>query len=301
MKSIPSAVPSTTSRTKRGRARPASKRSRNGGAISMRSMPAAPRRQTPRNGCEVSTEAIHAFGLRREDFHAVIDGMEMDVEADIRAPDLATLDLYCDRVASAVGRLSARAFRDARGGRQRSRASSWPRAAAHQYLARSRRGRGDRPALSAARGPSRRGHRRERSRARFSPIRRWRLPARRPSRGQRRISARRTGSWRAARARACARQGSWRTSIARFSTAWKGAVSRRRANAFARPAIASFWRFCATGLFSGANPLSMSSAPGLPGSRRRCASLAGRTTSCCTRPPARPAAAAGPITTRRSA
>jgi presqualene diphosphate synthase len=54
--------------------------------------------------------AIHAFGLRCEDFCAVIDGMEMDVEADIRAPDLATLDLYCDRVAGAVGRLSARAF-----------------------------------------------------------------------------------------------------------------------------------------------------------------------------------------------
>jgi presqualene diphosphate synthase len=54
--------------------------------------------------------AIQLFGLRREDFWAVIDGMEMDVEADIRAPDLATLDLYCDRVAGAVGRLSARAF-----------------------------------------------------------------------------------------------------------------------------------------------------------------------------------------------
>ncbi len=54
--------------------------------------------------------AIHAFGLRREDFYAVIDGMEMDVAADIRAPDLATLDLYCDLVAGAVGRLSARAF-----------------------------------------------------------------------------------------------------------------------------------------------------------------------------------------------
>ncbi len=54
--------------------------------------------------------AIHAFGLRREDFCAVIDGMEMDVAADIRAPDLATLDLYCDRVAGAVGRLSVRAF-----------------------------------------------------------------------------------------------------------------------------------------------------------------------------------------------
>ena len=36
--------------------------------------------------------------------------MEMDVVSDIRAPDLATLDLYCDRVASAVGRLSVRVF-----------------------------------------------------------------------------------------------------------------------------------------------------------------------------------------------
>ena len=50
------------------------------------------------------------FGLRREDFLAVIDGMEMDVPSDIRAPDWATLDLYCDRVASAVGRLCVRVF-----------------------------------------------------------------------------------------------------------------------------------------------------------------------------------------------
>jgi len=54
--------------------------------------------------------ATREFGLAREDFIAVIDGMEMDVVADIRAPDLATLDLYCDRVASAVGRLSVRVF-----------------------------------------------------------------------------------------------------------------------------------------------------------------------------------------------
>jgi phytoene synthase len=54
--------------------------------------------------------AVRTFGLRREDFQAVIDGMEMDVVADIRAPDAATLDLYCDRVASAVGRLSVRVF-----------------------------------------------------------------------------------------------------------------------------------------------------------------------------------------------
>ena len=53
---------------------------------------------------------VKTFGLRREDFLAVIDGMEMDVVADIRAPDWATLDLYCDRVASAVGRLCVRVF-----------------------------------------------------------------------------------------------------------------------------------------------------------------------------------------------
>ncbi len=55
-------------------------------------------------------EPTRSFALRREDFHAVIDGMEMDLDADLRAPDWATLDLYCDRVASAVGRLSVRIF-----------------------------------------------------------------------------------------------------------------------------------------------------------------------------------------------
>ena len=54
--------------------------------------------------------SVKTFGLRREDFLAIVDGMEMDVPADIRAPDMATLDLYCDRVASAVGRLSVRVF-----------------------------------------------------------------------------------------------------------------------------------------------------------------------------------------------
>ncbi|RVU21483.1 presqualene diphosphate synthase HpnD [Methylobacterium oryzihabitans] len=53
---------------------------------------------------------VRDFGLEREDFQAVIDGMAMDAEADIVAPDAATLDLYCDRVASAVGRLSVRIF-----------------------------------------------------------------------------------------------------------------------------------------------------------------------------------------------
>jgi squalene synthase HpnD len=54
--------------------------------------------------------SVRRFDLRREDFLAIVDGMEMDVPQDIRAPDMATLDLYCDRVASAVGRLSVRVF-----------------------------------------------------------------------------------------------------------------------------------------------------------------------------------------------
>lgn len=57
--------------------------------------------------------AIAAYGLVAEDFLAVIDGMDMDAgETPVFAPSLATLDLYCDRVASAVGRASVRIFGD---------------------------------------------------------------------------------------------------------------------------------------------------------------------------------------------
>ena len=53
---------------------------------------------------------VQRHGLRRKDFLAVIDGMEMDLRGPVVAPDFVTLDLYCDRVASAVGRLSVRIF-----------------------------------------------------------------------------------------------------------------------------------------------------------------------------------------------
>lgn len=53
---------------------------------------------------------VRRFGLRREDFLAVIDGVEMDARQDIAAPTLAELELYCRRVAGAVGLLSIRAF-----------------------------------------------------------------------------------------------------------------------------------------------------------------------------------------------
>ena len=155
-----------------------------------------------------------------EDFLAVIDGMEMDAVDDIRAPDWATLDLYCDRVASAVGRLSVRVFGMERAGRHRARASSRPRAAAHQYSARPRRGRRDRAALSAARGAARGRHRQRPSR---------RPCCASPALGQvcdavvdaraRAFRARPIRSWRAARAARCARRASWRRSIASSSKA----------------------------------------------------------------------------------
>jgi phytoene synthase len=55
---------------------------------------------------------VRRYQLRREDFLAILAGMEMDARVDIRAPDLATLDLYCARVASAVGHLSVHIFGD---------------------------------------------------------------------------------------------------------------------------------------------------------------------------------------------
>lgn len=58
----------------------------------------------------IVAEAVRRFALDRADFDAVIDGMAMDVARDIRWPAMAELDLYCDRVASAVGRLSVRVF-----------------------------------------------------------------------------------------------------------------------------------------------------------------------------------------------
>ncbi len=58
-------------------------------------------------------EPMLRYQLRQQDFLAVIDGMEMpDAREDIRAPQLATLDLYCARVASAVGHLSVHVFGD---------------------------------------------------------------------------------------------------------------------------------------------------------------------------------------------
>jgi phytoene synthase len=67
-----------------------------------------PRRLVARALCR---PVLH-YDLRRADFLAIIDGMEMDAREAIFAPDLATLDLYCGRVAGAVGHLSVHIFGD---------------------------------------------------------------------------------------------------------------------------------------------------------------------------------------------
>lgn len=53
---------------------------------------------------------VARFGLGREDFLHVIDGMKMDARESLRIADMSELEDYCDRVACAVGRLSNRVF-----------------------------------------------------------------------------------------------------------------------------------------------------------------------------------------------
>lgn len=52
---------------------------------------------------------IEPFDLSREYFEEIIDGMQMDLDYDAY-PDFPALSLYCYRVASVVGLLSARIF-----------------------------------------------------------------------------------------------------------------------------------------------------------------------------------------------
>ena len=60
-------------------------------------------------------DPVRDYELERADFHAVVDGMEMDVGVGIVAPTMEELELYCRRVAGAVGLLSIRAFGGANG------------------------------------------------------------------------------------------------------------------------------------------------------------------------------------------
>lgn len=53
---------------------------------------------------------IAQFGLEKDQFVEILNGMKMDADGPIRAPSLAELECYCGRVAGAVGQLSVRIF-----------------------------------------------------------------------------------------------------------------------------------------------------------------------------------------------
>jgi presqualene diphosphate synthase len=54
--------------------------------------------------------AVARYALPRQEFDALIDGMTMDIDADMTAPPQATLDLYCRRVAGSIGVLALNVF-----------------------------------------------------------------------------------------------------------------------------------------------------------------------------------------------
>ena len=53
---------------------------------------------------------VSNYGLDKQDFLGLIDGMEMDAVDTLQIPDMETLQIYCDRVACTVGRLSTKIF-----------------------------------------------------------------------------------------------------------------------------------------------------------------------------------------------
>lgn len=55
-------------------------------------------------------DAVKTYDLPRAEFEELIRGMEMDIADDMQAPTMATLDLYCRRVAGSVGFLALRVF-----------------------------------------------------------------------------------------------------------------------------------------------------------------------------------------------
>jgi phytoene synthase len=73
-----------------------------------REIDALPNATTP-IGRELA-HAIKAYDLPRDELHALLDGMEADAQPRVRIADGPAFDLYCRRVAGAVGALSIRIF-----------------------------------------------------------------------------------------------------------------------------------------------------------------------------------------------
>jgi len=74
-----------------------------------REINALPDAPTTAIGRELAS-AMGAYDLPHEEFHALLDGMEADAQPRVRIADDAAFDLYCRRVAGAVGVLSIRIF-----------------------------------------------------------------------------------------------------------------------------------------------------------------------------------------------
>ncbi len=55
-------------------------------------------------------KAISLYNLDKEDFLEIVAGMEMDTDTSMVVPNCKRLQLYCDRVAGAVGLLSIKIF-----------------------------------------------------------------------------------------------------------------------------------------------------------------------------------------------
>ena len=55
-------------------------------------------------------EPVARYGLRRDDFAEILRGVAMDAHGPLLAPAMAELELYCARIAGAVGLLSVRVF-----------------------------------------------------------------------------------------------------------------------------------------------------------------------------------------------
>ena len=55
-------------------------------------------------------EAVKKFDLNKSDFISIIKGMKMDINEDIKFPSKKKFELYCDRVAVAVGYISINIF-----------------------------------------------------------------------------------------------------------------------------------------------------------------------------------------------
>lgn len=64
----------------------------------------------PAKSIECLKPVVDRFDLQKSDFLAVIDGMKTDAHDEVRMDDEGAFDLYIDRVACAVGRLSDRVF-----------------------------------------------------------------------------------------------------------------------------------------------------------------------------------------------